>query len=102
MYLKIDYPKVVSKANSILDNADQLKAQLQVLNSLEQECRLGWQGEAASEFLARLDSLRNEIARTQNSMIELAEVIKSAAYEIDKSETNLLDILKTSVPNGSN
>lgn len=86
MKYRINHSKVISQANSIGDNADQLNAQIKLLNQLEQECRACWKGEAADAFISKLSQLRNEMTRTKTQMTNLASTIKYCADRIQRED----------------
>lgn len=86
MKYRINHAKVIAQANSISDNADQLNAQIKLLNQLEQECRSCWKGDAADTFISKLNQLRNEMAKTKTQMVGLASTIKYCADRIQKED----------------
>lgn len=86
MKYRINYQRVISQANSISDNAEQLSSQIKLLSQMEQECRSVWKGPAANVFLARLQELRNEMARTKGQMSNLSSNIKYCANRIQRED----------------
>lgn len=86
MKYRINHSKVVSQADSIRDDADQLNAQIRLLNQLEQECRLCWKGDAADAFLLKLNQLKADMTRTKNQMTNLASTIKYCADRIQRED----------------
>lgn len=86
MKYRINHSKVISQADSIRDDADQLNAQIRLLNQLEQECRLCWKGDAADAFLSKLNQLKTEMTRTKNQMSNLASTIKYCADRIQRED----------------
>lgn len=82
MKYRINYSKVVSQANSIQNNANQLNEQIKLLNELEQECRSSWKGGAADTFLSKLNQLKGEIEKSKKQMSNLASTIKYCADRI--------------------
>jgi len=86
MKYRINHSKVISQADSIRDDADQLYAQIRLLNQLEQECRLCWKGDAADAFLSKLNQLKTEMTRTKNQMSNLASTIKYCADRIQRED----------------
>lgn len=86
MSYRINYSKVISQANSIADNAEQLAAQIRRLDQLEQECRSAWKGQAADAFLAKLSALRSEMTRTKSQMSTLSSTIKYCANRIQRED----------------
>lgn len=86
MKYRINHSKVISQADSIRDDADQLNVQIRLLNQLEQECRLCWKGDAADAFLSKLNQLKAEMTRTKNQMSNLASTIKYCADRIQRED----------------
>lgn len=86
MKYRINHSKVVSQADSIKDDADQLNTQIRLLNQLAQECRLCWKGDAADVFLLKLDQLKTEMTRTRIQMTNLASTIKYCADRIQRED----------------
>ena len=86
MAMRINYSKVVSQAKDIAGNANELIAQIRMLEKMEQECRQHWKGEAANIFLAKLSALRNEMYRTRSQMSELSSTIKKCADKIQRED----------------
>lgn len=86
MKYRINYSKVISQANQIEGNANELSAQLRILEQIEQDCRICWKGEAAEAFIGKLVSLRNEISRTQKQMSNLSSTIKYCADRIQRED----------------
>lgn len=86
MRYRINYPKVISQANSIAGDASELSAQIKLLEQMEQDCRSVWKGEAAEAFLARLGALRSEMSRTRSQMSTLASTIKYCADRIQRED----------------
>ena len=76
MKYRINYSKVISQANTILDNVDQLSKQINMLLQLEQECQSIWKGQSADIFLLKLRILRSEMNQTKSQMLNLASTIK--------------------------
>lgn len=86
MQYRINYSKVISQANAISDNADQLAVQINKLSQLEQDCRSSWKGEAADAFLSRVSTLRSEMNRTKSQMSNLAATIRYCADRIQRED----------------
>lgn len=86
MAYRINYSKVISQANSISGNADELAAQIRMLDQIEQECRRCWKGQAADVFITKLHTLRNEMNRTRTQISDLSSTIKYCADKIQKED----------------
>lgn len=86
MKYRINHAKVISQANEICENADQLSAQIRILNQLEQECRVCWKGEAADAFIANLNQLKSEMTRTRTQITDLASTVKYCADRIQRED----------------
>ena len=86
MKYRINYSKVISQANSISGDANQLAAQIRLLDQMEQECRTVWKGEAADIFISKIRSLRSEMNRTKSQMSDLASTIKYCANRIQRED----------------
>lgn len=86
MIYRINYSKVISQANSISANADELAAQIRMLDQIEQECRRCWKGQAADVFITKLHTLRNEMNRTRTQISNLSSTIKYCADKIQKED----------------
>ena len=86
MVFRINYSKVISQANAISANADELAAQIRMLDQIEQECRRCWKGQAADVFITKLHTLRNEMNRTRTQMSNLSSTIKCCADKIKKED----------------
>lgn len=86
MKYRINYPKVISQANSIANDATQLSAQIKLLEQMEQDCRSVWKGQAADAFIAKLSTLRSEMNRTKSQMTNLASTIKYCADRIQRED----------------
>jgi len=86
MGYRINYSKVISQANSISDNANSLNTQVSQLLELEQDIRAAWIGQAAETFLSRLSTLRGEVTRTRQQMVNLASTIKYCADKIQRED----------------
>lgn len=86
MKYRINYSKVVSQANSISGNADQLSVQIRLLDQIEQECRSIWKGEAADVFISKIRSLRSEMDKTRFKMLNLASTIQYCADRIQSED----------------
>lgn len=86
MQFRINYEKVVSQANDIRDDADQLYAQIRRLNQLEQQCSSCWKGNAAEAFISKLRELENEMSRTRIQMENLAITIRNCADRIQRED----------------
>ena len=72
---RINHARVISQANVIRKNADDLAAQLKLLQQMEQDCRAAWQGPAGETFRGKLAELHSEMTRTQKQLAQLAETI---------------------------
>lgn len=86
MKYRINYSKVISQANSISGDADQLSAQIRLLDQMEQECKTVWKGEAADTFVSKIRNLRSEMNRTRSQMSDLASTIKYCANRIQRED----------------
>lgn len=86
MQYRINYSKVISQADSILNDATQFSAQIKLLEQMEQDCRAVWKGQAADMFISKLRSLRNEMNRTKTQMSNLASTIKYCADRIQRED----------------
>ena len=86
MKCRINYPKVISQVNSIMDNVSELSAQIKILNQIEQDCRVVWKGQAADAFMEKLNILCSEMNRTKVQMSNLASTIKFCADTIKKED----------------
>lgn len=86
MKYRINYSKVISQADSILEDVNQLNAQIRYLEQMEQECRSAWKGEAADVFIHKLSTLRGEMVRTKSQMANLASTIKYCANRIQRED----------------
>ena len=86
MQYRINYSKVISQAESINDQAEQLAAKISSLEQLEQECRSCWKGDAADAFTAKLSQLRSEMTGTKNQMKNLASTIRECAERIRRED----------------
>lgn len=86
MKYRINYSKVISQANSIARDASELSAQISILEQMEQDCRSGWNGQAADAFIAKISALRTEMNRTKNQMSNLASTIKYCADRIQRED----------------
>lgn len=86
MKYRINYSKVISQANSISEDADQLSAQIRLLDQMEQECKTVWKGEAADIFISKIRNLRSEMNRTRSQMSDLASTIKYCANRIQRED----------------
>ena len=86
MRYRINYPKVISQAHSIAENASRLSEQVKRLEQLEKEVRSVWKGEASDAFLAKLRALRGEMSRTKSQMIGLASTIKYCADRVQRED----------------
>lgn len=86
MKYRINYSKVISQANSISGDADQLSAQIRLLDQMEQECKTVWKGEAADIFISKIRNLRSEMNRTRSQMSDLASTIKYCANRIQRED----------------
>lgn len=86
MKYRVNYSKVISQANSISGDADQLSAQIRLLDQMEQECKTVWKGEAADIFISKIRNLRSEMNRTRSQMSDLASTIKYCANRIQRED----------------
>lgn len=86
MQYRINYSKVVSQANAIKADGDDLARQIKMLEQMEQECRSAWKGPAADVFIAKLSSLRGEMNQTKNQITNLATTIKRCADKIQNED----------------
>lgn len=86
MKYRINYSKVISQANSISGDADQLSVQIRLLDQMEQECKTVWKGEAADIFISKIRNLRSEMNRTRSQMSDLASTIKYCANRIQRED----------------
>ena len=64
---RINHARVISQANVIRTNADDLAAQLKLLQQMEQDCRAAWQGPAGETFRGKLAELHSEMTVPRSS-----------------------------------
>ena len=83
---RINHARVISQANVIRKNADDLASQLQLLQQMEQDCRAAWQGPAGETFRGKLAELHSEMTRTQKQLAQLAETITTCADRIQQED----------------
>lgn len=86
MAYRINYTKVISQANSISDNADELQSLISKLAQYETQCRSAWKGDAADAFMARFQELLREMRKTGTQMETLASTIKACADTIREED----------------
>ena len=86
MKYRINYSKVISQADSIADDAEQLAAQIKQLTQMEQDCRSIWKGQAADVFISKLSALKYDMSRTRTQMSNLASTIKYCADRIQRED----------------
>lgn len=86
MKYRINYAKVISQADAVMEGASEVSAQIRLLEQIEQNCRAAWKGQAAEVFIARLGALRTEMNRTKNQMSTLAATIKYCADRIQRED----------------
>lgn len=86
MKYRINYSEVISQADAISENVNQLSAQIKQLEQLEQDCRSAWKGQACDAFLVKLQILRSEMNRTRFQMANLASTIKYCADRIQRED----------------
>lgn len=86
MKYRINYAKVISQADAVVEGASEVSAQIRLLEQIEQNCRAAWKGQAAEVFIARLGALRTEMNRTKNQMSTLAATIKYCADRIQRED----------------
>ena len=89
MTFRINYPRVISQANSIAGYAKELTAQINALTEIEEKCRTVWQGEAASAFAAKVSEMKTELIRARRRIDNLASTIKSCADRIHNEDLEL-------------
>lgn len=83
---RINYIQVISGANSIKDLASDLKRQISSLESMEQEIKANWKGQAASELLNQTSAMIAEMNCTYRKMTNLSATIKNVANRIQKED----------------
>lgn len=54
MKYRVNYSKVITQAGYIMNQAEALSKQIQMLYQMELECRQVWRGEAAEAFIKTL------------------------------------------------
>jgi WXG100 family type VII secretion target len=86
MVLRINHARVVSQANSIIENANELSRQINQLTNIEQQIRSAWRGRTCDTFLARLVALRSEMNTTRQQMTNLATTIRNNADRIRRED----------------
>lgn len=86
MKYRINYSKVISQADSIAEDAEQLAAQIKQLTQMEQDCRSIWKGQAADVFISKLSALKYDMSRTRTQMSSLASTIKYCADRIQRED----------------
>jgi len=86
MGYRINYARVVSQANTIAECAQELSAQSNQLNMMEQRVRSAWKGPASETFLSRVLTLRGEVDRTRQQMANLAATIRQNADRIQRED----------------
>lgn len=86
MGFRINYSKVISQADSILDDASKLSAQIKLLSQIEQDIRGAWKGQAADAFLSRLTTFKSNVSKTKQQMTSLASTIKYCAERIQRED----------------
>lgn len=86
MKYRINYSKVISQVNSIVEDTSELSAQIRILEQMEQDCRSTWKGQAADAFISKLSTLRIEMNRTKNQMSTLASTVKYCADRIQRED----------------
>lgn len=89
MRYRINYSKVIAQVNSIMDNIAELSDQIKILEQMEQDCRNVWKGQAADTFIAKLNTLCDEMNRTKKQMASLASTIKFCADRIKKEDEQI-------------
>lgn len=90
MAFRINYSKVYNQADSILEDANRLSAQIKLLDQLEQECKKMWKGPAADVFLKKLYLLREDMSMAESQMSMLASTIKYCANRIELEDRNTI------------
>lgn len=86
MAYRINYHKVISQANDISNDAEQLSAQIKMLSKIEQDCRARWKGPAANVFIAKLSELQKEMGRTKAQISDLSADIRYCANRIQRED----------------
>lgn len=99
MKYRINITKVRRQASQIEENGSDLNALIREIETLEQDCRAVWKGQAADEFLSKLDQLKNNMKRTRRQITSLSDTIRSCADRIqreDEEQERLAEALKGS------
>lgn len=86
MKYRINVTKVKRQAGQIEENGSDLNALIREIDTLEQDCRRVWKGQAADEFLTKLEQLKNNMKRTRRQITSLSETIRSCADRIQKED----------------
>lgn len=86
MAFRINFSKVISQADSIANDANDLATQIKLLSQLEQEVRSSWKGLASDVFIQRLETLKANIEQTKNQMSRLSSTIKYCAEKIQRED----------------
>lgn len=86
MKMRINYSKVISQADSISENAQDLSKCVEQIEQIEQSVKSAWQGEAADTFLDKLRQLKDEMRKTGKSVNQLSETIRYCANRIKRED----------------
>ncbi len=90
MKYRVNYSKVITQAGYIMNQAEALSKQIQMLYQMELECRQVWRGEAAEAFIKNIIHLREEMEKTRLQMVNLSSTIKVCADKIQQADSDLI------------
>ena len=86
MNYRINYSKVISQTDTRYLRVQELAAQIELIEQLEQYCKSTWKGEASSTFISKLGQLKGEMAQTRSQITLLASTIKACANRIHRAD----------------
>lgn len=96
--ISMEYALVKNQATKTEECAQTLVSIRQQLEALMADMSLNWQGEAASDFLAKCETLSDKIRAAEQDVHDTADAINNAAELFRKAEENAVNAI--AVQNG--
>ena len=90
--IDINFGNAMSKANELDELAGQLSGVRGDLNESLQMLSANWQGESATQYIAKGMDLTEQIQSTARNLNNIADAIRSSAIRIRNAERRALEL----------
>lgn len=83
---RINYPKVISQANTMSELSNDLSREIAILENILNDVRNDWKGPASEAYQSQLLALISSMKKTKNRMSNVSATIKNVATRIKQED----------------